>query len=279
MFFHATNVKPNATEIQPKFNNKSQPKFYRHVVQLETMSTLEHRLKEIMEPLGHSPADLARIAGVSYQAASKWCDGRTKSIRADCISKVADHYGVTERWLNDGRLPKERNAVESVVQHDPLSYIPKNSVTDMAYDSFDELPDDDFKFVSSFDVELSAGQGSEPEWIEREKNLLPFKASFFRSIGVRKPDACKLLRVRGESMCPTLNSKDSVLIDTSDTRPSDGEIYAALWDGNLLIKRLRVTSNGMSLTSDNPDYSPIEISQDSDYERLVMLGRKVWRGG
>lgn len=78
-----------------------------------------------------------------------------------------------------------------------------------------------------------------------------------------KKYGCMALRVRGDSMKPTIESGDIVLVD-SDAKIYDGCIVAArLKSGDQLIKRLRfLPQNLLQLDSDNFHYDPITVTKD-----------------
>lgn len=51
---------------------------------------------------GYKPVDLARAAGLSRAAVSKWFTGQADSIRPSNLYKVAELLGVNPRWLATG---------------------------------------------------------------------------------------------------------------------------------------------------------------------------------
>ncbi|MCZ3015446.1 S24 family peptidase, partial [Acinetobacter baumannii] len=59
--------------------------------------------------------------------------------------------------------------------------------------------------------------------------------------------------VKGESMEPTMSDGDTVVINTLDTMPRDGETYAINYDGEDIIKRMVRDYGRWFLVSDNPD--------------------------
>jgi phage repressor protein C with HTH and peptisase S24 domain len=140
----------------------------------------------------------------------------------------------------------------------------------------DELSLDDYVWIDRYDVKLSAGNGN-AVWAIREKDPISFRSGWFKQKGLN-PEACKAMYVRGRSMEPKLDDYDSVLIDTADTDPIDGEIYAFVYRGHFYIKTFQRTSAGVRLKSENPEFESIDIADDN-IEQLRVLGKKVWRGG
>jgi phage repressor protein C with HTH and peptisase S24 domain len=87
-----------------------------------------------------------------------------------------------------------------------------------------------------------------------------------------------IVRVEGDSMSPTLNSGDDILVDLSDAsaRLRDG-IYVLRVDGALLVKRLALHPMGRRVTvqSDNPAYPDWP---DCDLDEIHCIGRVIWAG-
>jgi len=114
---------------------------------------------------------------------------------------------------------------------------------------------------------------------DQDVDPLVFRSRWFRARGL-KPDNCKALYVRGNSMNPGLEDGDTVLIDVSKTEVRDDEVYAVVYHGDLFIKRLfRVPGGGIELRSDNDRvYKPVMVL-GADLEHLIVLGKKVYRSG
>lgn len=91
-----------------------------------------------------------------------------------------------------------------------------------------------------------------------------------------KKYGCMALRVRGDSMKPTIENGDVVLVD-SDAKIYEGCIVAArLKSGDQLIKRIRFLPHDLiQLDSDNFLYDPITITKEEI--ELVMPVVKIQR--
>jgi phage repressor protein C with HTH and peptisase S24 domain len=87
-----------------------------------------------------------------------------------------------------------------------------------------------------------------------------------------------VIQVAGDSMAPTLDDGDDILVDRGDAAASlrDG-IYVLRLDGALNVKRLIVdrARRRVSVKSDNPAYTSWPTL---DLERLDVIGRVVWAG-
>jgi len=88
------------------------------------------------------------------------------------------------------------------------------------------------------------------------------------------PKQMSLIRVRGDSMAPTLLEGDIVLINHAVREIYDGYIYAINIDEEVIIKRIfkNLSTNKIKIKSDNPDYEIFVIEK----ERVNINGLAVW---
>lgn len=146
-----------------------------------------------------------------------------------------------------------------------------------AYDNEDDLDPDDYVFIQRYDLKLSAGCGS-LAWVVHEKDPIAFRRRF---MDARRLDHrhLKAVYVRGDSMQPYLYDGDTVMIDTEDTTPRDGDVYAVCFDDEWFIKRIfKQPGGGLILRSDNSAYREISIKAE-ETGLIQVFGRVVWRGG
>lgn len=122
----------------------------------------------------------------------------------------------------------------------------------------------------------SAGQGSLDE-DEQAAGVMAFDARWLRHLGVR-PQRVSIIRVDGESMAPTLNDGDDIMVDHDDDagRLRDG-VYVLRLDGVLMVKRVAMgpRRGWFSVVSDNPHYPDWA---DIDPALVDIVGRVVWSG-
>ena len=129
--------------------------------------------------------------------------------------------------------------------------------------------------VPLFEVSAAAGggrTGKEPAG----SAALSFPPSLLRQITAAPANGLRLISISGDSMAPTLEHGDMVMIDTNRTVPSPPGIFI-LDDGvGLVAKRVDAIPNTrpqmLRLSSANPAYS--------NYQRRIdevrILGRVVW---
>jgi len=130
--------------------------------------------------------------------------------------------------------------------------------------------------VPRLSLGASAGPGSLDE-DERTTGAMAFDANWLRHLGVQ-PQRVSIIRVDGESMAPTLNDGDEIMVDHDDdaARLRDG-VYVLRLDGMLMVKRIALgPRRGLfSVLSDNAHY-PDWI--DIDPALVAIVGRVVWTG-
>lgn len=73
-----------------------------------------------------------------------------------------------------------------------------------------------------------------------------------------------IVRVTGQSMQQAGISDGDELIVNRALEPKDGSVVVAVLDGELTIKRLRITAHGVVLQADNPDFPDIKVPGLSD---------------
>ena len=126
-------------------------------------------------------------------------------------------------------------------------------------------------------VRASAGPGAIP-YEQAGKPYFAFDEAWLKSLTPSPPSRLSIIRVEGDSMAPTLNSGDDILVDLGDCadRLRDG-IYVLRADDALVVKRLALHPAGRRITvqSDNPAYPDWP---DCDIEDIHCIGRVIWTG-
>lgn len=75
-----------------------------------------------------------------------------------------------------------------------------------------------------------------------------------------------IVRVAGHSMQDAgISNGDELLVDRSKT-PRDGDVVVAVLDGELTVKRLRLTRGGVVLQADSAEYPDIVVPELSDLQ-------------
>ena len=88
---------------------------------------------------------------------------------------------------------------------------------------------------------------------ERIVGRMKFPRTWLRQHGLRG-DECRIIKVSGESMEPTLADGAAILANLKSREPKDGKIFVVRVDDDLLVKRLlHDAAAGWLLQSDNPN--------------------------
>ena len=130
--------------------------------------------------------------------------------------------------------------------------------------------------VPRMSLAASAGSGT-LDATEHTSDVLTLDIRWLREIGV-EPPYVSIIRVDGESMAPTLNHGDDILVDHSDniSKLRDG-IYVLRLDDVLMVKRIALgpRKGTFSILSDNSFYPSWT---DVDPALITVVGKVVWVG-
>ena len=131
--------------------------------------------------------------------------------------------------------------------------------------------------VKRHPVMVSAGPGAIVTE-ELGKPYFAFDERWLKALTPSAPSRLSIVRVEGDSMSPTLNPGDDILVDLEDStaRLRDG-IYVLRIDDALVVKRLALNPIAKRITvqSDNPAYSDWP---DCSPGEINCIGRVIWSG-
>ncbi|MEO5774090.1 MAG: S24 family peptidase [Sphingomicrobium sp.] len=126
-------------------------------------------------------------------------------------------------------------------------------------------------------VRASAGPGALVSE-EAGKPYFAFDERWLKALTASPVSKLSIVRVEGDSMAPTLNAGDDILVDLADDggRIRDG-IYVLRIDDALVVKRIALNPMRRRVTvqSDNPAYPDWP---DCDMESINCIGRVIWAG-
>ncbi len=83
---------------------------------------------------------------------------------------------------------------------------------------------------------------------------------------VKNPSGTFLIRVTGDSMVNAGISSGSILVVDKNNKPANNKIVVASVNNELLVKRLKITSDSVFLTPENDKYKPIEVKKTDSFE-------------
>jgi phage repressor protein C with HTH and peptisase S24 domain len=131
--------------------------------------------------------------------------------------------------------------------------------------------------VKRHPIRVSAGPGAVVTE-ELGKPCFAFDERWLKALTPSQPSKLSVVRVEGDSMAPTLNAGDDILVDLGDSteRLRDG-IYVLRIDDAVVVKRLALNPTGRRVTvqSDNPAYPDWP---DCSLDEIRPIGRVIWAG-
>ena len=211
-------------------------------------------LDRMITERGENYADLSRLIGRNPAYIQQFIKrGTPRKLDEADRHVLARYFGVPEQVLGGGAMPPAPGMVP----------VPKRSLPAVVA-------------VPRLALGASAGQGSLDD-DEQAAGVMAFDARWLRHLGVR-PQRVSIIRVDGESMAPTLDDGDDIMVDHDDDagRLRDG-VYVLRLDGVLMVKRIAMgpKRGWFSVVSDNPHYPDWA---DIDPALVDIVGRVVWSG-
>lgn len=143
-----------------------------------------------------------------------------------------------------------------------------------------EADDNRYAFIPQYDAKAAAGLGTENPHVEIHSTLA-FKKNWLRSKGA-KPEHLIVIYADGQSMQPTINDKDVLLVDRSKIDPVDRQVFVLAGTEGAIVKRLiQMPLGSWILRSDNEDKDnhPDRHFLRSDGNEHRIIGQVIWRGG
>lgn len=115
---------------------------------------------------------------------------------------------------------------------------------------------------------------------ENQTGVYEISSKLAKDIGIVSGKT-QMIFASGDSMYPTIEGGDSLLIDTSKKEVYDGRIYCVRIDGQLYAKRLqKIPPNTVKVISDNEKkYDPfyVDFSKDISFD-FDVIGEIRWWG-
>ncbi len=224
--------------------------------------TISERLKAFRAELKLTQKQLAEQIGVSGRGYQGYEDGRSIP-GGDAIGRFVK-LGLNANWLltGDGEMlisPPKRVDYEGYHPKEALSV--RESVT-AAYITSETSA---YVAIAGYENDSAFPLMFHKDWIRSELNAHP-------------SDLC-LVRVRGNSMEPTLRAGDCLLIDLRARTPDYEGMYLLKMGEMLLIKNLQaLPGEKVQVRSDNPAFEVFTVNMADLDGQMKVLGRVVWMG-
>ncbi|MDS1135598.1 S24 family peptidase [Nitratireductor indicus] len=244
------------------------------------MKTLKDIVTTRLKQLGIGAVEAATAAGLERTFIRDIVEDKKKTVRADSIAGLARALSLNPSALANGELvPLPHSEQKLVSSFDPDLDANGNGYSEDSWSPI--IPG----AIPEIDVRLGAGEGSVGEMISLRigedaysghKVLAEWVLSetFIKHEAKASPAKTIVVEVIGDSMSPTYQPGDRVLVDLSQKTMRSDTVYA-ISDGlsEPQIKRLqRVPFSDparVKIISDNPALETFEVVLD----RLYILGR------
>lgn len=210
---------------------------------------LSDRIEERLSALGMTQAELARRASIPQSTMNSMIrKGRRSSPH---LIKIARELQTTPAYLTGDTDDPAENAIALPSSADLASEMGLVKITEI-----------------DLDIGMGASFMDEPEVAEVDRWIPQEWISNFTNTPA---PLLAIARPTGDSMYPTINDRDLVLIDRSErTIQQQDAIWALVYGGLSTIKRVRMKPDGTArLMADNPQVRD-EVATDGE---LYVIGR------
>lgn len=218
------------------------------------------RLKTARKHAGLSQASLADKVKVSQANISKLELGVASG--SEFTVQIAEACGVNPHWLATG---------EGQMQPPLLA---RQTSPEYKVEPISLVDNPEYPSIRRVNLKLSAGiVGFSIEHDVEDKSPIVMQRQWFESRGY---NPAKLLAtgLKGDSMSPGMNDGDTIVINTEDTTPVDGIVFAINYEGEMLVKRMVRDAGTWWLSSDNPDQRKYPRKQCTG-DLCLIIGRIV----
>lgn len=221
--------------------------------------------QRIKEKLGDRDfAWLSRETGISTSALSD-VNTKGKIPRADNAFKIAQALGVDVEWLLTGHASSRAH-----LQSDIRRAMRQSAETDN-HAAAVELLD----LVSVQEIDLAYGLGGQFSDGPVEVQTHHFPRDWVQSITSAPASMLTIARGRGDSMQPTIQDGDMVIIDRSQRTIREQDAMWALTIGDFaMIKRVRSRGERIQILSDNT----LVPMDEAHHEEINVVGRVIFVG-
>lgn len=194
------------------------------------------RFQEILDERGMKPSDVAKATGVSTSTLSAWKLGRY-SPKQEKLKMIADYLQVNLAWLMGLSDERAFSADDSEVRIPVLGQVRAGDCTTYAEEDVIDT------------VEISASKAKTGE--------------FFG------------LKIKGDSMSPSLMDGDIVIVRKTPTADTGDIVIALVANQNGICKRLIRKQDGITLKSINAEYGDFVYDNEQIKNLPVSVIGKV----
>lgn len=220
---------------------------------------LSRRVRERADARGLNQTLIAGELGVSTSTVGTYWHGK-RLWPTELLAPLSQLLKCSIQWLITG----------SQAPVDTTAYVPV-SLSENTTD-----PDEDF--VEVLEIDLAYGLGNTFSDGPIGTQMLRFPRSWIEAITSTSPKMLTIARGRGDSMQPTIQDGDMVLIDRSQRTIREQDAIWALTIGDFaMIKRVRAGGERVKILSDNARVPPDDVFHEevNVVGRVIFIGRRI----
>jgi len=202
------------------------------------METIGTRIRKERTLQSISRTVLAQMTGVGYSTLAELERGGMQT--STKLRVIADALGVSLRWLETGKGPKEAGAASPVARIAAAETSP------------------DYVHVQQLDGEAGMGDGRVNEDYPEVVRAMDFEPGYIRSVVgfVPPPGRLVLVTGRGDSMIPVIQPGEALIVDTGVTTFDGDGIYLINTGNGQQIKALQDRGDAVYVVSANAALYP-----------------------
>lgn len=177
-----------------------------------------------------------------------------------------------KRWENGAAIPSDKLTLCAENGFDIIYILLGKHMNEVLKDS--ESFEEEFDLVNVYDVDVSAGHGSICSGDAKPVSRLAFRKDWLSKHGLHAKDLL-IVFSKGDSMLPTIEDKEKLLVNSADKELTDGFIYVIRNHENYWVKRVQRQFDGsLLLISDNKMYPAmqLDLNEANDVE---IIGRWI----
>lgn len=243
------------------------------------MSELSDRIRSRLKALGMTQASVARDAGLKPDYVRDILRGHKNTVSSENATKLALVLQCDVHWLFNGEHDhiSSEDVASTLSGKDHQKPFAKSSLENYS----GQLPGS----VPEIDAKAGAGNGNVGETevvtLRRGESYVGHKVvsewvfppAFLRHELRMQPGEIMVLEVVGDSMSPTLESGDRVMVDTTYSKPTPDGIYVIEEGDGPMVKRLQLVRRTeppeVRIISDNKHHEPYTLRLDD----IRIIGR------
>ncbi|BFM49785.1 XRE family transcriptional regulator [Marinomonas sp. THO17] len=223
----------------------------------EAINCFPHRLKQTIG--NTSIRTFAKKCGVSEAVVRNYLAGKTFP-SLDKLALMAEVGEKSLEWLCSG----SSNYLSGEGVEDLSNYLSGEGVEDLSKE---------FALIPGYTIQVSAGHGALNTDNLESSRYLAFHRKWLKFRGFSEKDLA-IVWAKGDSMEPTINNNDILVVHVGRKIPQDGHIYIFRDETQLFVKRYQSIIGAWRLISDNPMYTPLDIKREEQHQ-FEVIGQVV----